>query len=73
MLSLFSQTYLRQDFKEVLADLFGVIAVGVADESDGIRRQDVALCFLRFVFLPLFVFLVCDLLYGGYLAFWSID
>ena len=55
------------------ADLFGVIAICVADESDGIRQQDVTLRFLRFVLLPLFVFLVCDLLYGGYLAFWSID
>ena len=45
----------------------GVIAVGLADEPDGIRQQDVALRFLRFVFLPLFVFLVCDLLHGGYL------
>ena len=25
-----------------------------------------ALCFFRFVFLPLFVFLICDLLHGGY-------
>ena len=73
LLSLFSQTYLRQDFKEVLTDLFCVIAVGLADEPDGIRQQDVAIRFLRFVFLPLFVFRVCDLLYGGYLAFWSID
>ena len=60
-------------FQEVLTDLFCVIAVGLADEPDGIRQQDVALRFLRFVLLPLFVFLVCDLLYGGYLAFWSID
>ena len=67
LLSLFSQTYLRQNFKEVLTDLFCVIAVGLADEPDGIRQQDVTLRFLHFVFL------VCDLLYGGYLAFWSID
>lgn len=72
-LSLFRWADLRQDFKEVPADLFGVIAICVADESDGIRQQDVTLRFLRFVLLPLFVFLVCDLLYGGYLAFWSID
>ena len=72
-LSLFSQTYLRQDFKEVLTDLFCVIAVDLADRPDGIWQQDVALRFLRFAFLPLFVFLVCDLLCGGYLAFWSID
>ena len=32
------------------------------------RQQDVALHFLRFVFLPLFVFLICDLLHGGYLS-----
>ena len=57
----------------MLTDLFCVIAVGLTDEPDGIRQQDVALRFLRFVFLPLFVFLVCDLLPGGYLAFWSID
>ena len=72
-LSLLSQTYLRQDFKEVLTDLFCVIAVGLADEPDGIWQQDMPRCFLRFVLLPLFVFLLCDLLYGGYLAFWSID
>ena len=47
----------REDLKEVLTDLFCVIAVGLADEPDGIRQQDVALRFLRFVFLPLFVFL----------------
>ena len=41
----------------MLADLLGIIAVGLADEPDGIRQQDVALRFLRFVFLPLFVFL----------------
>ena len=56
------------DFKEVLTDLLGIIAVGLADKPDGIRQQDVALRFLRFVFLPLFVFLICDLLHGGYLA-----
>ena len=72
-LSLLKWTDLWQDLKEVLTDLFCVIAVGLADEPDGIRQQDVAIRFLRFVFLPLFVFLVCDLLYGGYLAFWSID
>ena len=32
------------------------------------RQQGVALRFLRFVFLPLFVFLICDLLHGGYLS-----
>lgn len=73
LLSLFGWADLRQNLKEVLTDLFCVIAVGLADEPDGIRQQDVALRFLRFVFLPLFIFLVCDLLYGGYLAFWSID
>lgn len=61
------------NLKEVLTDLFCVIAVGLADEPDGIWQQDMPICFLRFVFLPLFVFLVCDLLHGGYLAFWSID
>ena len=52
----------------MLTDLFCVIAVGLADEPDGIRQQDVALRFLRFVFLPLFVFLISDLLHGGYLV-----
>ena len=33
-----------------------------------LRQQDVALCFLRFVLLPLFVFFICDLLHGGYLV-----
>ena len=66
MLYLFRWTYLRQDFKEVLTDLLCIIAVDLADESDGIRQQDMSLCFLRFVFLPLFVFLICDLLHGGY-------
>lgn len=68
MLSLFRRTDLRQDFKEVLTDLLSVIAVGLADEPDGIRQQDVALRFLRFVFLPLFIFFVRDLLHGGYLV-----
>lgn len=68
MLSLFRRTDLRQDFKEVLADLFCVIAVGLADEPDGIRQQDMALCFLRFLLLPLFVFLICDLFHDGYLV-----
>ena len=67
-LSLFRRTDLRQNLKEVLTDLLCVKAVGLADEPDGIRQQDVALRFLRFVFLPLFVFLICDLLHGGYLA-----
>ena len=43
----------------MLTDLFCVIAVGLADEPDGIWQQDVALCFLRFVFLPLFIFVLC--------------
>ena len=67
MLFLLRWADLREDFKEVLADLLGIIAVGLADEPDSIRQQDVTLCFLRFVFLPLFVFLICDLLRGGYL------
>ena len=50
-------------FKEVLANLLGVIAVGLADEPDGIRQQHMAFCFLRFVFLPLFIFFICDLLH----------
>ena len=43
MLSLFRWTDLREDFKEVLTDLFCVIAVGLADEPDCIRQKDVAL------------------------------
>ena len=39
LLSLFRWTYLRQDFKEVLSDLLCIIAVGLADESDGVRQQ----------------------------------
>jgi hypothetical protein len=42
-LSLFRWTDLREDFKEVLTDLFCVIAVGLADEPDCIRQKDVAL------------------------------
>ena len=64
LLSLFRRTDLWQDFKKVLADLLCVIAVGLADEPDGIQQQDVTLLFLRFVFLPFFVFLICDLLHG---------
>ena len=67
LLSLFRWTDLRQDFKEVLTDLLSVIAVGLADKPDGIRQQDVALCFLLFVFLPLFVFLIRDLLHLHFL------
>ena len=52
----------------MLTDFFCVIAVSLADEPDGIRQQDVTLRFLSFVFLPLFVFLICDLLHGGYLS-----
>ena len=65
LLYLFRRADLRQDFKEVLADLFCIIAVGLADEPDGIRQQDAAFCFLRFVLLSLFIFLVRDLLNGG--------
>jgi len=43
LLSLFRWTDLREDFKEVLTDLFCVIAVGLADEPDCIRQKDVAL------------------------------
>ena len=67
MLSLFGWADLLEYFKKVPADLFCVVAVGLADEPDGIRQQDVALRFLRFVFLPLFVFLISDLLHGDYL------
>ena len=41
MLSLLRWTDLRWDFKEVLADLFCIIAVGLADEPDGIRQQHI--------------------------------
>ena len=44
---LFRRADLRQDFKEVLADLLCIIAVGLADESDGIRQQHMTLCFFR--------------------------
>lgn len=47
----------------MLADLFYVIAVGLTDEPDGIWQQDMPRCFLRFVLLPLFAFLICDLLH----------
>ena len=50
-------------FKEVLPDLFSVITIGLADVPDRIRQQHMAFCFLRFVLLPLFVFLICDLLH----------
>ena len=40
----------------MLADLLGIIAVGFANEPDGIRQQHMAPCFLSFVFLTLFVF-----------------
>lgn len=63
MLSLFRWAALRQDFKEVLPDLLCVISVGLADEPNGIRQQHMTFCFLRFALLPLFVFLICDLLH----------
>lgn len=66
-LSLFRRTDLRQNLKEVLTDLFCVKAVGLADEPDGIRQQDVALRFLCFVFLLLLIFFVCDLLHLHFL------
>ena len=52
---LFRWAVLRQDFKEVLADLLCIIAVDLADDPDGIRQLHMALCFFRFVFLPLFI------------------
>lgn len=52
----------------MLAGLLGVIAVGLTDEPDGIRQQDMPLYFLGFVLLPLFVFFICDLLQGSYLV-----
>ena len=62
---LFRWADLRQDFKKVPTDLLCIIAVGLADESDGIRQQYMALCFFSFVLLllPLFVFLLRDLLH----------
>lgn len=63
MLSLFRWADLRQDFKEVLAYLLGILVVGLADEADSIQQQDVTLCLLRFVLLPLFVFFIRDLLH----------
>ncbi len=52
MLSLFRWTDLREDFKEVLTDLFCVIAVGLADEPDCIRQKDVALCISATLRIP---------------------
>ena len=43
-------TELREDFKNVLPDLFCVIVVGLADEPDGIRQLDVALRFLHLLY-----------------------
>ena len=42
LLSLFRWADFREDFKEVLADLFCIIAVGLADEPDGIWKQHMA-------------------------------
>ena len=47
-------------------DLFRVHFICFTDEPDGIRQQDAAFCFLRFVLLPLFIFIVRDLFNGGY-------
>ena len=55
----------------MLTDLLGVIAVGLADEPDGIWKQHMAFCFLGFIFLPLFVLFIRDLLRGGYLDKWK--
>ena len=66
MLYLFRWTDLRQDFKKMPTDLFQVHFVCFTDEPDGIRQQDAAFCFLRFVLLPLFIFLVRDLFHCGY-------
>ena len=64
MLSLFRWAALRQDFKEVLTDLFCVIAVGLADEPDGIRQQDVAFAFsaLYFCHSSYSLFVICFIL-----------
>ena len=42
LLSFFRWADLREDFKEVLSDLLGIIAVGLADEPDSIRQQHMA-------------------------------
>ena len=73
MLFLLRRKNLRQDFKEVLTDLLCVIAVGLADEPDGIRQQHMALCFLCFVFLSLLIFFVCDLLHDVYLVKFALN
>lgn len=50
----------RQEFKEVMIDLLGIIAVGLTDKLDGIRQQDMPLCFLSF---EPSLFFVCSLFY----------
>ena len=52
----------------MLTDLFRVHFVCFTDKPNGIRQQDAAFCFLRFVLLPLFIFLVRDLFNDGYLV-----
>ena len=43
-------------------------AAGYLEKPDGIRQKNMAFCFLFFVFLPLFVFFICNLFHGGYPA-----
>ena len=63
---LFLRAYLGQYFQEMQTDLRRIIVIGSADEAEGVRHQDMALRLLLFVSLPLFIFLVRDLLHGGY-------
>ncbi len=48
-LYLFRRTDLRQNFEKMPTDLFRVHFICFTDEPDGIRQQDAAFCFLRFI------------------------
>lgn len=60
-LSLLRWTDLRENFKEVLTDLFCVISVCLADEPDCIRQKDVAFAFsaLYFCHSSYSLFVIC--------------
>ena len=48
----------------MLPNLFSIISVGFADESDGVWKQYMAFGFLCFIFLPFFVFLIRNLFHA---------
>lgn len=73
LLFLFGWTVFWQDFKEVLAELLGIMAVGLADKSDGIRQLHISLGFLQLILChsSYSLFVICFM--AGYLMYIYLD